>query len=111
MISTFILVALAIIFVYAGRQREVSPQLILFLAVFFCAGGALAVAPDFANRVAHRLGVGRGADLLLYFAVLAGVFLTTHFYFRFRRIEKALEAVVRQVALSNPKARTTEQDS
>ncbi len=110
MITAVIVLTLAVILAYAGRQREVAPQLVVFLAIFFCAGGALALLPEFANRLAMLVGVGRGADLLLYFAVLAGLFLAIHFYFRFRRIEQTITMIVRKMALTNPHADGLEKD-
>jgi hypothetical protein len=46
--------------------------------------------------------VGRGADLLLYFAVLCGVLIAANFYFRFKETERMLTEIVRRIAIQNP---------
>ncbi len=55
--------------------------------------------PDFTTRVAGLLGIGRGADLLIY--VVAILFLAACFYFyqRLQHIESALTEIVRNMAI------------
>jgi hypothetical protein len=51
---------------------------------------------------ARALGIGRGADLVLYcsvFATLTGFF---YIYTRFRRLDRSLTVLVRQLAVENP---------
>lgn len=67
-------------------------------------GLALVVFPDFAQYAARTLGVGRGTDLLLYFSVIAGLFVGANLYFRYKRQEAQLIAVVRKVALMEAEA-------
>ena len=59
------------------------------------------VFPDLTNSVAHRLGVGRGADLLIYMLVVCGVFAFLMVHARLRRIEDRLTAIVRRQALTD----------
>lgn len=106
-ITPIIVISLAAILVYAALQRQVSLLLVLFLFAFFATGGGLAIFPDAANHLAARFSVGRGADLLLYFAVLAGVFVSTNFYFRFKQMERVLTLVIRQMALRNAEQKGT----
>lgn len=62
-------------------------------------GVTFIAVPDLTNRVAHSVGVGRGADLLLYllYVATAGAFL--QLYRRNRAVDAKLTEVVRQVAL------------
>lgn len=69
-----------------------------WLLVWFGAG-ALALWPQSTVLVARALGIGRGADLVLYctaFATLVGFF---YIYVRFRRLDRALTVLVRQIAV------------
>jgi hypothetical protein len=59
----------------------------------------LVVFPDLASKAAAVLGVGRGTDLLLYFAIVGGMFVAAHYYFRFKRQEQQVVAVVRALAI------------
>ncbi len=55
--------------------------------------------PDSSNRVAHWVGVTRGADLLLYFLVLAFIFVCINLYTKSLADERELVQLVRRVAI------------
>lgn len=55
--------------------------------------------PDVLVGIAHLLGIGRGADLVLYLSILfsfAGFFFM---YLRFRRVDEQLTKIVRHLAI------------
>ena len=56
-------------------------------------------APMSLTTVARWLGIGRGADLVLYFAVLAGLGIVLYYYGRFRRLEVLVTGLIRREAL------------
>lgn len=60
--------------------------------------------PEIWNRFATRLGIGRGADLILYSLVVAffGFVVTT--YKRFRQMENRYTQLARRIALSETAA-------
>ncbi len=74
------LLDLVMLFVFAG------------LAVFFI------ISPDTTNVIAHKLGVGRGADLLFYICILFFLFIVIKLFARIRRLEKTLTELVRKQA-------------
>ena len=102
MIVPILLLGLALILAYIGSHRHLSKLQLLFVAAFFGIGAVMVLRPRLANRVAASLNVGRGADLLLYFAVLCGVLAVANFYFRFKQNERAMIAIVRELALLTP---------
>ena len=102
MITTVLLGLLILQLGYIGSHRLLSRLQRIVVLLLFIAGATLVVLPSLANRVANALNVGRGADLLLYFAVLAAVYAAAHFYFRLRQMEQTIVAIVRQVALLTP---------
>ena len=55
--------------------------------------------PDDVTAVAQRLGVGRGADLVLYTLFVAFIFVVLHFYMRFRDLGERFTELARAVAL------------
>lgn len=65
------------------------------LAIFFI------LLPEHTNTVAHRLGVGRGADLLFYICILLFLFIVMKLFSRIRRIETMLTQLVRREAKEN----------
>lgn len=55
--------------------------------------------PDVTTEVARRLGVGRGTDLMLYLAIVAGGFALLLLYARIRRVERKVTLLTRELAL------------
>lgn len=55
--------------------------------------------PNSSNDVAHVLGVGRGADLLLYILTVAFIFLCVNLYMNDKRDQKRLVTLTRRVAM------------
>ncbi|HEY6325520.1 MAG TPA: DUF2304 domain-containing protein [Candidatus Cybelea sp.] len=97
MVSVIIAV-LVIIALYVGTKRLSGFETLAVVAIAV-AGIALAIFPMLSQRVANFLHVGRGTDLVFYFAILAGLFVASNFYFRFKRHEEVLIALARQNAI------------
>jgi len=102
MIVPVLLIGLAMILAYIGSHRSITRVQLLFVTIFFGVGALMVARPDLANRVASLLNVGRGADLLIYFAVLCGVLIAANFYFRFKQNEQVIVTIVRQLAILSP---------
>jgi len=69
-----------------------------WMVIWASAAGAL-IWPNATLILARALGIGRGTDLVLYvsvFGMLAGFFYT---YTRFRRMDRMLTVLVRELAL------------
>ena len=98
MIVSLLVGCLVIIGLYVASHRINGLQLTLVLGLGML-GTLLVMFPALASRAASSLGVGRGTDLLLYFAVVGGMFVAAHFYFRFKRQEQQVVAVVRALAI------------
>lgn len=96
-----IAIALAILFLgLSGRHTHVAKawkKIGLFLLVF-----AMIVAvlfPDTTNELAHLVGIGRGADLLLYSLTLAFIAYALNSYLQQQSEKDALYRLARKVAL------------
>jgi hypothetical protein len=59
-------------------------------------------SPDEANQVAHALGIGRGADLLLYCWVLVSTVVLLNLHLKLRGTLRLTTELARQVALLAP---------
>lgn len=101
MIVPLLLISLALILAYIGSRKQLSRLQFAIVALFLTGGGVTVVFPQVTTRVAQVFNVGRGADLLLYFAVLCGVFIAANFYFRFKQTERQLTDIVRQLAIQS----------
>jgi hypothetical protein len=64
--------------------------------------GAIAIIwPRSTVVVARSLGIGRGADLLLYVSVLLMLVGFFYVYGRFRRLDRQITVLVRRLAIDN----------
>jgi small membrane protein len=59
------------------------------------------INPDMASRIANLFGIGRGADLLLYLIVLAGLFFAVGISSENTRLQHQNTELVHYLAISN----------
>ena len=57
------------------------------------------IFPDATSFLAHLLGIGRGADLIIYTSLLISFYLIFRLYLALARLEQAITALVRAIAL------------
>lgn len=98
--TSIVIACLIVIAVYVGTKRLSGVQTVGVIAVTV-AGILLAIFPNLSSRVAAVLHVGRGTDLIFYVAILAGLFIASNFYFRFKRQEEMLISLARRSALDH----------
>jgi hypothetical protein len=106
MIASALLLLLIVLALYVGSHKLTGSQTLLAIAVFSC-GVLLLIFPTFAEKLALVLNVGRGADVIIYFAIVSGMFISANFYFRFKRDEQQIIALVRAVAMLSAKDSST----
>ena len=94
-----ILFLLVIASVYFMRLRNKTYDRLIVL-IFIVAGVVLVMMPDLSAKIAGMVGVGRGADLVLYLGLLALAFICLMLYSKIRELEAALTDLVRSVAIS-----------
>ena len=102
MIVSLLLAALVVLGLYVGSHRLSGIQAAIVIALA-CIGLTLIVSPSVASAAAQRLGVGRGTDLLLYFSLIGGLFISANLYFRSKQQEVQIVAITRALALANAK--------
>jgi hypothetical protein len=68
---------------------------LVFIAVMVIA----VLRPNWVNSVAHRVGVGRGTDLVLYVLAVAFVFVSVNTYFRLKTQEARFTELARAIAV------------
>ena len=100
-----VLLALALRSVWrlARGQR---PRSLWVLSAAFWACGAIAVwRPDLTSRTAALLGIGRGADLVLYVQVLAFVAVCFVLIRRWIEVQAQITDLVRHLAIQDARLR------
>ena len=80
-------------------RRRLAPRVGLAWGLLWIAAAVAIARPELTAAVARALGIGRGADLVLYFAILGMVFGFFAVYVRLRRIESDLTKIVRELAI------------
>ena len=101
MIFQFLLViALFCIAVYAYFQRRSAPVVALVVALLAFGAMPLVIRPELANRLANLVGIGRGADLLLYCFILISLAAIFNLHLRFRENERRMTAIARGLAIA-----------
>lgn len=71
----------------------------LLLALFALVFAVAVVFPNTMTAVANLLGVGRGADLLLYALVVAFFFVSLNTYLKFKDLELRNTRLARRIAV------------
>lgn len=72
----------------------------LLFALFVIACIASVARPEMLTAVANSVGVGRGADLVLYALVVAFAFVSLNTYLKFKDMEARMTVLARHIALA-----------
>lgn len=83
---------------FRGQMRK---RIALFWLLVWLGSGTTIVWPRATVVVANRLGIGRGADLVLYVSVVVTMAGFFYVYTRFRRMDTQLTQLVRALAIQN----------
>ncbi len=110
---------LAIIFVIFALWRVITKQrrhelkLVEFLMwfVFWLAVGIAFLTPQSLTRLANILGIGRGADLVLYVAVVVVFYLMFRIFVRLEKMEKDITKLTRQQAIEKTTGKSAQQNN
>jgi len=103
LIQVVLIVVVVLVVARIFRSRGARAQAIrrVGLVVFAAFAAVSILFPDVWTRVAHRLGVGRGTDLVLYALVVAFLSFTVTTYLRFRDLETSYTRLARRIALED----------
>ncbi|MGD8859785.1 MAG: DUF2304 domain-containing protein [Myxococcales bacterium] len=85
--------------VLRGQMRK---RIALFWLLIWSGAAVVVSAPRLTIVVARFVGIGRGADLVLYASVLLTLVGFFYIYTRFRRLDRQITLLVRRLAVENP---------
>lgn len=81
-------------------SRSGASALVRLLRCAVWIGAAVAIAvPNIVQKVAEKLGIGRGADVVLYLFVLAFLWTSFFLYSRCLRLEREITELTRHLAI------------
>ena len=93
---------LALLALFVMLQTVASHAVRLTVLTILAIGGYFVWRPEHANWVAHTLGVGRGADLLMYLWVGVTFSVVPVLYLKIVEMGRILTELARRLALSQP---------
>ncbi len=79
-----------------------SRRVALFWGLLWAGAGVAVAWPQLTTKIAVSMGISRGTDLALYFAVLFGFVGFYMIYVRMQRLDANLTLLVRKLAIDNP---------
>jgi len=105
MIIRILLIAgLSAIGFFVFLRRNKLPFHIMTVFLLLGAGAIAVVMPDLTSEVAQFVGVGRGADLVTYIAIIAVMFVLLHYYSKFVELQQKLTELTRELAIMRAEA-------
>jgi hypothetical protein len=102
MIQFFLTVLLGGIALLVALQRETSRLVRASILTVIGVGGVFVWSPEQTNVMAETLGVGRGADLVLYLWVVITLALILVLYLKVIRMGRTITQLTRGLALAHP---------
>ena len=81
------------------RQRKIGTLAFLLWLVLWIGAAAVIVFPNSSVIVARLLGIGRGADLVLYTSLIVTLYLLFRMYVRLEQVNREVTQIVRALAL------------
>lgn len=98
--------ALLLLRALSRLARGARPRWWLLLSAAVWLAAAVAVLwPDLTTRVARLLGIGRGADLLIYLVAIGFVVSFFFLHQRYRALETQITTLVRRLAIDDAERR------
>ena len=101
-IQILLTLGLVVLIPYAYAQRTTSHVIPAVMTTIGVVGLYFVWLPDHANDVAHLVGVGRGADLVLYCWILISLIVALNLHIVARSNLRLITEVARDIALSDP---------
>lgn len=84
-------------FVFLRRNKL--PFHIMTVFALLAAGVVAVLAPETTDDLAKLVGVGRGADLVTYLAIIVVMFVLLHYYSKFVELQRKLTELAREMAI------------
>ncbi|MDA2921755.1 DUF2304 family protein [Patescibacteria group bacterium AH-259-L07] len=85
------------------KSRQVSVLNFLIWLVFWIAATGIILYPEASSYIARALGVGRGADVVIYISLILIFYFIFYITVRLRIIEQQITGIVRKISLDEDK--------
>ena len=101
-IQVLLTVGLLVLILYGYAQRTTSHTIPAIMTTIGLVGLYFVWLPDHANDVAHLVGVGRGADLVLYCWIIISLIVALNLHIVARSNLQLITELARHITLSEP---------
>jgi len=98
-IQIVLTLGLTIFFLYGMSHKEMIGILRIALSIVPLIGVVLVWNPDMANVIATSVGIGRGADLMLYFWVVISLIVGVNLHIRLHVLQRKIVLITRSLAI------------
>lgn len=88
-----------------AQQGALSRAAAAAWSLLWIAAGVVVLRPEVANFISNLVGVGRGADAVVYVSIVALFYLAFRVFLRLEKMNRELTALVRKIALMEEKKR------
>jgi hypothetical protein len=85
------------------QKKEASKYWAITFSLLWAAVIAVVAVPDLANMLANAVGIGRGADVIMYSAVVVLTYAVYRLMLRQEKLSKQMTDLVRAIAIENAK--------
>lgn len=85
------------------RRGRIGFRQLLGWSLLWAAAAAVVLRPETASEAARRLGVGRGADVVVYLSIAALLYLQFRLFARLDDQERQITRLTRELALKDLK--------
>lgn len=85
--------------VWQFKRGSLSIAWLLFWILFWLTAGTVAVLPQTTDTVARFVGVGRGADAVIYLSLIVLFYLVFRTYVKIEKTENEITELVRKLSL------------
>lgn len=102
-IQILLIIGLLFCLFYAFLQRRKSGLVSWTISATSIAGISFVSFPDFTTALAHFLGVGRGADLIMYCWIVISLAISVSLQFKILQLQEIATELARALALQAPR--------
>lgn len=110
LISTFVFFALSRV-VLRFKEGKVSPVALIGWFLLWSSVEVVIWNPAVTSSLAQILGIGRGADLIIYSAIIIIFYLIFRIYVKFEDMERQITQIVQAIALKKLTSKPTNKSS
>ena len=103
LIQVFLVLFLLVAFFLYWKifQNRFLNRLVLF--IFFAVMIFFVFYPSASTKIANRLGVGRGTDLIVYLTIVILIFVLLMMYAKIKKLEEMITTIIREKTLKESK--------